>query len=101
MTARGMDEPAGVDPPYIRDTAIHLFVIPVLENSPQGAMFAKHILRTCSDDPCEAAVALTGVRDKVVVRGRHAPPGTDAEVGPLEDGHLCGVREAIVRERAG
>ena len=75
--------------------------MPVLEDSPWGAMFAKHILRMRSDDPCEAALALTGVRDKVVVRGCHAPPGTDAEVGPREDGHLCGVREAIVSERAG
>ena len=54
------------------------------------------VAAACADDPCEAALALTGVRDKVVVRGHHAPPGTDAEVGPREDGHLCGVREAIV-----
>ena len=45
----------------------------------------------CADNPCEAALALTGVRDKVMVRGRYAPPGTDAEVGPREDSHLCGV----------
>ena len=55
----------------------------------------------CADDSCEAALALTGVRDKVVVQERHALPGTDAEVGPREDSHLCGVQEAIVRERAG
>ena len=55
----------------------------------------------CADDPCEAVLALAGVRDEVVVRGCHSPPGTDAEVGPWEDGHLCGEREAIVRERAG
>ena len=55
----------------------------------------------CADYPCEAALALAGVRDKVMVRGRHAPLGTHAEVGPWEDSHLCGVREAIVRERAG
>ena len=54
----------------------------------------------CADDPCEAVLALTGVCDKVVVWGRHAPPGTDAEVGSQEDGHLCGVQEAIVREWA-
>ena len=54
----------------------------------------------CADDPCEAALALTGVRDKVVVWGRHVPPGTDAKVGPREDGHLCRVQEAIVREWA-
>ena len=55
----------------------------------------------CADDPCEAALALTGVRNKVVVRGHHAPPGTDAEVGAQEDSHLCRTREAIVREQAG
>ena len=75
-------------------------MIPVLEDSPQGAMFAKHILRMCSDDPCEAAVALAGVRGEGVIWGCHALPGTDAEVGPQEDGNLCGVREAIVREWA-
>ena len=59
--------------------AIHLLVIPVLEDSPQGAMFAKHILRMCLDDPCEAAVALAGVRGEGVIWGCHAPPGTDTE----------------------
>ena len=55
----------------------------------------------CADDPCEAVLALAGVRDEFVVWGRHSPPGTDAEVGPWEDGHLCGEREVIIREQAG
>ena len=59
--------------------AIHLLVIPVLKDSPQGAMFAKHILRMCSDNPCEAAVALAGVCGEGMIWGRHVPPGTDTE----------------------
>ena len=58
-------------------------------------------MAACADNPYEAVLALAGVRDEVVVRGRHSPLGTDAEVGPWEDGHLCGVREAIIRGRAG
>ena len=54
-------------------------MILVLKDSPLGAMFAKHILRMCSDNPCEAAVALTGVCGEGVIWGCHAPLGTDAE----------------------
>ena len=57
--------------------AIHLLVMPVLEDSPRGAMLAKHILRGCSDNPYEAALALAGVQHEVMRRGRHALPGTN------------------------
>ena len=57
----------------------------------------------CADNLCEAVLALAGVRHEVVGAGTPctARYRCNAEVGPREDGHLCGVREAIVRERVG
>ena len=57
----------------------------------------------CTHDPCEAVLALAGVRHEVMGAGKPctARYQCNAEVGPREDGHLCRVREAIIRERAG
>ena len=96
--------------PYIRDTVSTSFTFLLCQSSrtPCGEPCWQSICwgcaqkaAACADDPCEAALALVGVCNEVMVWGHHALPGTDAEVGAQEDSHICGTREAIVREQAG